>query len=164
VSRVRQLAVLIIFISLAAIGSMVKVPALIGSIALDSAPAIIAACILGARNGAIVAGIGHLSSAFLAGFPLGVLHIVIAFEMAVILYTFGLLFHKGKKKVAFLFFFAANAIAAPLPFAFFLGVPFVIAILPSLIVATAVNLVAAVAVIPVVLKVKISQERKMWHA
>ena len=163
-NRVRSLCILIMFISLAIIGSMIKLPTAIGSIALDSASAIIAAAILGARCGAVVAGIGHLSSAFLAGFPLGLFHVLIAGEMGIIVYIFGLLYWKNWKNTAFSLFFAANAFIAPIPFIFLMGVPFVVSILPSLISGAIINLVVSIIIIPTLLRIKMFHSGKMWHA
>jgi riboflavin transporter len=161
---IKSFAALIMFISLSVIGSLLKLPAFLGSIALDSAPAIVAAALLGPRQGALVAALGHLSSAFFAGFPLGAFHLLVALEMGLLIYGFGLLFQKGWKKSAYLLFFIGNAFIAPLPFAFFMGTAFVIAILPSLAIGTAANTVVSFIVIPALLKVNMRYGEKMPHA
>jgi uncharacterized membrane protein len=160
----KVLAMLVMFVSLSVIGSMIKIPTTLGSIALDSAPAVIAGALLGPLHGAIVAAIGHVSSAFFAGFPLGLFHLLIALEMGLLVYGFGLLFQKNWKKTAYLLFFIGNAFVAPLPFVFFMGTAFVVGILPFLVIGTAVNLVVSMIVIPAVLKVRMKDREEMPHA
>jgi riboflavin transporter len=162
--NVRTLTILVMFISLSVIGSLLKLPTALGSIALDSAPAVVAAALFGSRRGAVVAVIGHLSSAFFAGFPLGLFHLFVALEMGLLIYGFGLLFQKRWKKTAYLLFFVGNAFIAPLPFAFFMGIAFVMAILPSLAIGTAVNLVVSFIVISALLRVQLMNSEKVPHA
>jgi uncharacterized membrane protein len=161
---IKRFAVVVLFVSLSVIGSLVKLPTSIGSIALDSAPALVAAALLGRNEGALVAAIGHLSSAFFAGFPLGAFHGLVALEMGLLVYVFGWLFQNNWKKVAYSFFFIGNAFLAPLPFLFFMGSAFVMAIIPSLAVGTAANVVVSVAVIPALFKIGAIDREKMPHA
>lgn len=67
----RRFTLLVMFISLSVIGSLIKIPFTIGSIALDSAPAVVAAVLLGPTAAAVVASVGHVVSALFGGFPLG---------------------------------------------------------------------------------------------
>ncbi|WP_044747989.1 ECF transporter S component [Bacillus alveayuensis] len=163
-TNVRTLALLIMFLSLAVLGSMLKLPAALGSIALDSAPALVAAALLGPRRGAFIAVLGHLFSALFAAFPLGVFHLLVALEMGLLIYVFGLLFQREWRKSAYLFFFVGNAFIAPLPFAFLMGTAFVIALLPSLAIGTAANIAVSFIVIPLLLKMNIHYTGKMPHA
>jgi uncharacterized membrane protein len=73
---------LAIFTALSAVGSLIKIPSPIGSVAFDSAPGFFVALFSGPLEGAAVCGIGHLATATVSGFPLGYLHIPIAFGMA----------------------------------------------------------------------------------
>jgi uncharacterized membrane protein len=73
---------LAIFTALSAVGSLIKIPSPIGSVAFDSSPGFFVALFFGPLEGAAVCGIGHLATAAVSGFPLGVLHIPIAFGMA----------------------------------------------------------------------------------
>jgi predicted membrane protein len=156
---VRRLAMLVMFISLAVVGSMIKIPFTLGSIALDSAPAVVAALLLGPLFGAAVAFVGHLMSAWFGGFPLGPLHLLVAVEMGLLLYVVGMLAKRGWKKASALFFFIGNAWLAPLPFAFFISWSFVWTILPSLSLATAINLTIALLVVPTLEKAMTRNER-----
>ncbi|MDI6894757.1 MAG: ECF transporter S component [Bacillota bacterium] len=79
---VRTLTRLAILIALSAVGASLKVPALTGTPALDSAPGYFAALALGPGQGAVVAAAGHLLTALTAGFPLTIaIHLVIAAGM-----------------------------------------------------------------------------------
>lgn len=145
---VRKISAIAIFIALSAVGAMIKIPSPIGSIALDSFPALLAAVILGPVSGAIVAGLGHIISAFIGGMTLGPFHFLIMVEMAVLTWMFSILYINGKKAGAFLLFFISNAFVLALPFAFLISPGFYTLLVPGLTVATAVNVVLAVLLLP----------------
>jgi uncharacterized membrane protein len=144
----RMLILLALFSALSAVGAAIKIPAIVGSVAFDVFPALLAAALLGSGAGAIVGALGHLLSAFIAGFPLGPMHGLIAIEMAVLVYIFGVLYKKNKKVIASILFILANAFAAPLPFLFLMNNAFYVAIVPSLLIGSIINTVIALAVIP----------------
>jgi riboflavin transporter len=160
----KRFATIIVFISLAVIGSLLKLPTSVGSIALDSAPALVAAALLGAGPGALVAAFGHMISAFFAGFLLGAFHLLVAGEMAALVFGFALLYRRKWKKTAFFAFFVGNAFLSPLPFALWMGKAFVIAIIPALAVATAANLAIAAVVTPVLVKRMTKEAEKVPYA
>ncbi|WML43038.1 ECF transporter S component [Neobacillus sp. PS3-40] len=144
----KKLSLLALFIALSVIGASIKIPAFIGSIALDVFPALLAAVLLGKRMGSIVAGFGHLVSALIAGFPLGPMHLVIAVEMAVIVWFFGVFYQSSKRILAGIFFVISNSFLAPLPFLFTMGEGFYFTILPSLLVGASFNAFLALILIP----------------
>ena len=65
--KTQQIALASVFISLSAIGGMVKIPLGIASIALDSMPALVAALFLAAPLAGFVAAAGHVLSLYKAG-------------------------------------------------------------------------------------------------
>ncbi len=71
-----------IFTALTVVGSLLKIPSPVGSLAFDSAPGFFAALLFGPTEGALVSGLGHLATAVVSGFPLGILHLPIALGMA----------------------------------------------------------------------------------
>lgn len=144
----RTLIFLALFAALSAVGAMIKIPAIVGSVALDVFPALLAAALLGSGAGAIVGALGHILSALISGFPLGPMHVLIACEMAFLVYIFGVLYKKNLKVSASLLFILANAFAAPLPFLFLMNKAFYVALLPSLLVGSVVNTVFAILAIP----------------
>jgi uncharacterized membrane protein len=88
---------LAMFTALSAVGSLIKIPSPIGSLALDSSPGFFAALFFGPIEGAVVCGLGHIATATISGFPLGYLHIPIALGMALAGAAMGLLNRLNKK-------------------------------------------------------------------
>jgi len=77
-----RIARIAIFTALCAVGSLIKIPSPVGSLAFDSAAGFFAALYFGVFEGAMVSGIGHMATAVVSGFPLGYLHLPIALGMA----------------------------------------------------------------------------------
>lgn len=144
----RNISLLALFIALSVVGGFIKIPAIVGSVALDFFPALMAAIYLGRRSGMIVAGLGHLASAFIGGMPLGPLHIIVALAMAFIVLGFQSIYKKGHWIIAGIFVVMANALVAPLPLLFFFSAEFYIALLPSLLVGSFVNTLIALILAP----------------
>ncbi len=85
--QLRRLVLGAVLIALCVIGANVKI---MGSIALDSAPAFLGAIILGPVAGAVLGVFGHLISAMLSGFPLTLpVHLIIAVFMGACMFAFG---------------------------------------------------------------------------
>lgn len=146
--RNMKVTMISMLIALTAIGAAIKIPAIIGSVALDSFPALLAAALLGGPAGAVVGGLGHLLSALIGGMPLGPMHALIAMEMALLAWVFSLFYKHGKKWSAGTLFVLGNAFAAPLPFLFLLGKAFYISIVPSLLIGSLLNAIIAFVLIP----------------
>lgn len=77
VARVSVLA------ALSVVGSFIHLPSPVPSVAFDSAPGFFAALYFGPVEGFCVLGLGHLATAVVSGFPLGILHFPIAVGLAV---------------------------------------------------------------------------------
>jgi uncharacterized membrane protein len=144
----KKIGLLALMIALSAVGASIKIPAVIDSVALDALPALLAAALLGVRAGAITGALGHLLSALIGGFPLGPMHLLIALEMAVLVWIFGIFYKQNKRILAGLIFIAGNAFVAPIPFIFLMNIGFYTAIVPSLLIGSAINTVLALIVIP----------------
>ena len=71
-----------IFSALCVIGSFIHPPSPIQTVAFDSLPGFFTALYFGPLDGALVAGIGHIITSIINGFPLGILHFPIALGMA----------------------------------------------------------------------------------
>lgn len=143
----KMLSWLALFTALSVVGASIKIPAVVGSVALDVFPALLAAVLIGARPGAIVAAFGHLLSALFGGFPLGPMHILIAGEMAVLVWIFGGLY-KNKRIIASALFVLGNAFAAPLPFIFLMSMGFYVTLVPSLLIGSMINVIIGLLLIP----------------
>lgn len=139
----KKMSLLALFVALSIIGAMIKIPAIVGSVALDAFPALVVVVLLGTRSGMFVAAMGHLMSSLIVGMPLGPMHLFVAVEMAVIVWIFGVLYQSGKKWIACIVFIILNGIIAPLPFALLLSLPFYISLVPSVLVGSALNGVLA---------------------
>lgn len=144
----RKMSLLAMFTALSAVGAFIKVPAIVGSVAFDAFPALLAAALLGGVPGAIVGALGHLISSLLVGLPLGPFHLMIALEMALLVWLFGVIFKSGKKLVASAIFLIGNTIVAPFPFIFLISPAFFIGMLPSLFIGSLLNVILAYVVIP----------------
>ncbi|WP_075980470.1 ECF transporter S component [Bacillus massilinigeriensis] len=144
----KHISWLAMFIALSVVGAMIKIPAVITSVAFDSFPALLASALLGSPYGAVVAGAGHLLSALFGGMPLGPLHALIAVEMAILAWIFALFYQRGKKYIASILFLLGNTFVAPLPFIFLLGTAFYVGMIPSLLLGSLVNTIVALILIP----------------
>lgn len=144
----KKIALAALFISLSAIGGMVKIPLGIASIALDSMPAIIAVLFLSAPLAGVVAAFGHIVSALFGGFPLGPFHVIIAAEMWIAVWVFAKMHTAGLNTWKWIVFIGLNGIAAAVPFYFLLSPAFFYASVPGLIIASAINAGAAGIIMP----------------
>lgn len=145
---VKKISWLAFFTALSVVGGMIKVPAVIASVALDSFPALLAAVLLGAGPGALVAACGHLISAMTGGMPMGPFHGLIAVEMAGVVWLFAKVYQMNRPVVAILLFVLLNGLILPIPFVFAIGWEFYLSIVPSLLIASALNGVLAWASLP----------------
>lgn len=145
---VKKISWLGLFVALSVVGGMIKIPAPISSVALDSFPALIAAVLLGPAAGALVGAFGHLVSALIGGLPMGPLHVVVAIEMAAVVWMFGKLYVSGRKWTAFPVFVLFNGFVSPAPFILLMGLPFYIGAVPGITAAAIFNGVIAVILIP----------------
>lgn len=150
----KKLALAALFISLSAVGGMIKIPLGIASIALDSMPALLSVLFFSAPLAAVIAIFGHLISAFLGGMPLGPFHLLIAAEMGLIVWLFAKLHAAGMKRLKWVVFVGFNGVIAAVPFYFLLSPSFFYATVPALLVAAAVNAAAAAVSIPYLLRIK----------
>jgi hypothetical protein len=144
----RKITLISVLVALTVVGAAIKVPAIIGSVAFDSFPALLAAALLGAPAAAVVAGMGHLLSALIGGFPLGTLHGLIAIEMALLALIFSMFYRSGRIWTAAILFVLGNSFAAPLPFMLLMGKAFYLALVPSLFVGSVLNMAIALVAIP----------------
>jgi uncharacterized membrane protein len=155
----KKLSWLSLFIALSVIGGMIKIPAFSTSVALDSFPAILAAGLLGAGPGALVAALGHLVSALIGGMPLGPFHVLIAAEMAAIVWVFAKVYHSGNKLAAFILFVFLNGVISGVPFIWLISWEFYAVSVPSLFIAAAINGILAGIALPRLMPIA----HKFWH-
>lgn len=146
----KRIARVAILVALSAVGAFIKLPSPTGTVALDSAPAFVAAAAFGPGEGAIVGALGHMFSALITGFPLGLpIHILVAVSMIVWIALFGIVARKVNIWVAIPVGIILNGVggAALLIPIYGFGI-FATLVLP-LVVGSAINIVIAVAVVKV---------------
>lgn len=132
-----------VFVSLALVGSFIKIPSPIGSPALDSAPGYFSSLAFGAFEGSMVAVLGHVVTGLTSGFPLGLLHGLIAVGMGGCAVVFRYVYERVNLTVAVLLVVIMNGIVLPVVVIPGFGVPLYVSIVPSLVVASVVNSVLA---------------------
>lgn len=143
---VRKLAIMAIFIAISAVGSLIKIPSPLGSVALDSAPGFFAGIAFGGWVGFIVIAVGHLLSSAIVGFPLTLpIHAGIALGMGVCALVFRWIGRQGKAMLvlavvvtSLLNSFGLGLIVLPIG-----GWGMYLAAAPSLLIGAVVNLVIA---------------------
>jgi hypothetical protein len=144
---VKRAAYIAIFIALSAVGAMIKIPSPVGTIGLDSAPGYFCALAFGYIEGAAVIFIGHLLTAGVVGFPLGLpLHLFIGIQMG--LWAILVRFIKQKFGLwpAVLIGVVLNGVVSAFTMVFIGGMGAAIGIMPFLIAGSLFNiLVAAIA-------------------
>ncbi len=145
-----RIARVAIFTALAVVGSFIK-PNPASSIAFDSFAGFFVALYFGAFEGALVCGFGHMATAVVSGFPLGILHVPIALGMALAGSAIGLTnkLHKWAFIPALAVGVAINT-AMVFPLAPWLGgatlnegLLIAAAIAPSLLIVASLNAIAA---------------------
>jgi len=139
--------------AICAVGAAIKVPAFISTAALDSAPAFLGVAFLSPLLAGVAGFIGHFISALTAGFPLGPLHAIIAVEMFIVVWIFGVMHKKGMHFWKWPVALVLNGIVAPLPFYFIISPAFFWGALSSIFIATAINLIIVAVVMPILSKV-----------
>lgn len=153
--NIRKLARIGLLIALSYVGSLVKIPTPVGTTAFDSAPAFLAGLLLGPGPGAVVGLLGHLFTALLTGFPYTVpIHLTVAAGMAAVVAVFSLVSAR-QRVLGLIAALLGNGVALPLVLTLWPGYTIAMvvgALMPGLLLATALNLLVAAAVYPLLVK------------
>ncbi|PYF03069.1 ECF transporter S component [Ureibacillus chungkukjangi] len=152
-SKLRLMILTALVAAICVIGSFIKVPGILTTAALDSAPAFISVAFLPPLFSGIAGALGHLATALTSGFPSGPFHILIAFEMLIVTAVFNILHKKGYKILKWIFLILGNGVLAAIPFYFLISPAFFIAAVPSLLIATIINALITAIVLPIMGKV-----------
>ncbi|MFJ7934277.1 ECF transporter S component [Sporosarcina sp. NPDC096371] len=146
--QLKRMTLTALFVAMCAVGGLIKIPSAVGSLALDTVPALVSAAFLPPVFSGIASMLGHLASAMYGGFPMGPFHIIIALEMLVIVVIFARMHRAGYKRMKWVFFVIANGLLAPLPFYFLVSPAFFLGALQGIFVATVLNAIVAAVVLP----------------
>lgn len=153
-AKTKTLTLTAMFAALAVIGSFIKLPVPPGTAALDSTPAFISMAFLPAPFAAIAGAFGHLATALTSGFPLSLpIHLLIAVEMAIVVGVAAIIYHKGFRKMAWLWIIFANGVLSPLPYYFIISPAMYVAVAPGILIATLVNVAVSVILLPILQKI-----------
>ncbi|MFJ5765552.1 ECF transporter S component [Lysinibacillus sp. NPDC093210] len=147
--------------AICAVGAVIKIPSFVSTAALDSAPAFLSVVFLSPALAGVAGLIGHVITAMTSGFPFGPLHIIIAIEMFIVVWIFGVMNKRGmhfwKWPVALLL----NGVIAPIPFYFIISPAFFWGSLASIFMATVINLIIVAIVMPILSKVFVRKEGRV---
>lgn len=142
-SSLRNKLILLLFLALTAVGASLKIPLGMSSVALDSAPALLAGMLFGPFAGAMIGMVGHLLSAYIGGLPLGPFHLLIGAEMGAIIYLTAILWRERNLLLGLSFFIICTTVLAPLPFYYILSPSFYWTILFPLFIGSSFNSIIA---------------------
>lgn len=146
----KRIARIAILVALSAVGAFIKLPSPTGTVALDSAPAFVAAAAFGPGEGAIVGVLGHMFSALITGFPLGLpIHILVAVSMIAWIGLFGLIARKINIWVAIPVGIILNGVGGAALLIPIYGFGIFATLVVPLLVGSAINIIIAVAVVKV---------------
>lgn len=144
--------------AICAVGAFIKIPSFVSTAALDSAPAFLSVVFLSPVLAGVAGMVGHFITALTSGFPLGPLHIIIAVEMFVVVWIFGVMHKRGMHFWKWPVALVLNGVISPLPFYFIISPAFYWGALASIFMATVINLVIVAVVMPVFAKVFVRKE------
>lgn len=146
VKRVKQIAVIAIFVALSAVGALIKIPSPVGTIGLDSAPGFFAALAFGGLEGAFVIALGHLLTAAVVGFPLTIpIHVFIALQMALWALSYRFVHRKLGLIAAVIAGILLNGVVSSFTMLLMGGIGAVFATMPFLVLGSAINVILAAA-------------------
>lgn len=146
----KRIARIAILVALSAVGAFIKLPSPTGTVALDSAPGFVAAAAFGPGEGSIVGALGHMFSALITGFPLGLpIHLLVAVATIVWVGAFGVITRRVNIWVAAPIAILLNGVGGAALLIPILGVGIFATLVLPLTVGAAINVVIAVAVVKV---------------
>lgn len=148
-NNTKKLVLMAMFIALSFIGSYIKIPSPLGSLALDSTAGYMAGLVFGGALGGVVGFLGHILTSANAGFPLSLpVHLIVAIMMFISVYLYGFTYKKTNMFVAAFLGILVNGVISPLTLLLFpqFGWPFFLGITPFLLVASALNVILSILV------------------
>lgn len=162
-TKVKSILVISIYSAFSIALGFIKLPAGVGSVALDSSPGFFVAGFYTPILGGFTGMIGHIASSWVSGFPLGIVHIPIAFMQFCWCFIFGFILRKGNSLtsliIASIVATLLNGVLAPI----LIGLIFpdlttiMTGLILFLVIASAINVVIAASMIKVVSKLNIPE-------
>ncbi|MFJ7405670.1 MULTISPECIES: ECF transporter S component [unclassified Lysinibacillus] len=147
--------------AICAVGAVIKIPSFVSTAALDSAPAFLSVVFLSPVLAGVAGLIGHVITAMTSGFPFGPLHIIIAIEMFIVVWIFGVMHKRGMHFWKWPVALILNGVIAPIPFYFIISPAFFWGSLASIFMAAVINLIIVAVVMPILSKVFVRKEGRV---
>lgn len=146
----KRIARIAILVAISAVGAFIKLPSPTGTVALDSAPGFVAASAFGPLEGSIVGALGHMFSALITGFPLGLpVHVLVAVATFVWVGAFGWVARHINIWVAIPVGTILNGVGGAAMLIPLYGVGIFASLVLPLLVGSTINIIIAVAVVRV---------------
>lgn len=136
----KRMVLLALLVALSAVGAYIIIPSPIGTVAFDSAPGYFSCLLLGGSAGGFVLFLGHLVSALKIGFPLGMLHLLIAGLMAVCGVIYSYTYKKAGLVISTIVAIILNGVVVTALLIPFLGSAFFFAMVGPLLLGSAANI------------------------
>lgn len=156
----RRIVFVALMLAFTFLGANIKVPGF-PSVALDGLPAYFTGLFFGCTQGALVGAVGHILTAQLAGFPLGLpIHCIIAIMMGISVWVFAWIAKKSHIVVAIAVAILFNGILMPLSLAILPSFPLQMAwgFVPVLVMVSSINVLLATAIYRLIKKTEIAKK------
>lgn len=148
-TNTKRLVIMAMFIALSFVGSYIKIPSPLGSLALDSMAGYLAGLAFGGVIGGIIGFLGHILTSANAGFPLSLpVHLIVAATMFISVYLYGVTYKRVNIYAAAIIGILLNGVVSPLVLLLLpqFGLPFFLGITPFLLVASVINVFLSILV------------------
>lgn len=140
----KKIVLMAMFIALSFVGSYIKIPSPLGTIAFDSTAGYLAGLVFGGVTGGLIGFLGHILTSATAGFPLSLpVHLIVAIMMFISVYLYGIAYNKTNIFIGAFVGILLNGIVSPFTLLIFpqFGWPFFLGVAPFLLVASALNVI-----------------------
>lgn len=162
-NNTKKLVLMAMFIALSFVGSYIKIPSPLGTIAFDSTAGYLAGLVFGGVTGGLIGFLGHILTSATAGFPLSLpVHLLVAIMMFISVYLYGITYNKTNIFIGAFVGILLNGIVSPFTLLIFpqFGWPFFLGVAPFLLVASALNVILS-AIVFIPLKNTIFNEQRV---
>lgn len=159
----KKIVLMAMFIALSFVGSYIKIPSPLGTIAFDSTAGYLAGLVFGGVTGGLIGFLGHILTSATAGFPLSLpVHLIVAIMMFISVYLYGIAYNKTNIFIGAFVGILLNGIVSPFTLLIFpqFGWPFFLGVAPFLLVASALNVILS-ALVFIPLKNTIFNEQRV---
>lgn len=147
--NIRKIILMALFITISYVGSIIKLPGPLSTIAIDSFAGYLGGLVIGSVYGGIIGMIAHLFVSMTSGFPLSFpVHLIISIMMFLSIFTYSFLAKKYNIVIGSFVGTLMNGVLMPLALMVlpFMDKGFLISLIPILIVASLLNIILSNAI------------------